>query len=61
MAVIMFYDLETTGLDPEKCGIHQISGAFVVNGVIAESFNYHVKPKEGCLCSEKAMEMAIFT
>ena len=58
MAVIMFYDLETTGLDPEKCGIHQISGAFVVNGVIAETFNYHVKPKEGCLCSEKAMEMA---
>ena len=54
----MFYDLETTGIDPEKCGIHQISGAFVVNGVIAESFNYHVKPKEGCLCSEKAMEMA---
>lgn len=58
MAVILFYDLETTGLDPEKCGIHQISGAFVVNGRIEESFNYHVKPKEGCLCSEKAMEMA---
>ena len=58
MAVILFYDLETTGLDPEKCGIHQISGAFVVNGVIVESFNYHVKPKKGCLCSEKAMEMA---
>lgn len=58
MAVILFYDLETTGLDPEKCGIHQISGSFVVNGRIEESFNYHVKPKEGCLCSEKAMEMA---
>ena len=58
MAVIMFFDLETTGIDPEKCGIHQISGAFVVNGKIAETFNYHVKPKEGCLCSEKAMEMA---
>ena len=58
MAVILFFDLETTGIDPEKCGIHQISGAFVVNGKIAETFNYHVKPKEGCLCSEKAMEMA---
>ncbi len=58
MAVILFYDLETTGLDPEKCGIHQISGSFVVNGRVEESFNYHVKPKEGCLCSEKAMEMA---
>ena len=58
MAVILFYDLETTGLDAEKCGIHQISGAFVVNGVIAENFNYHVKPKEGCLCSEQAMELA---
>lgn len=58
MAVILFYDLETTGIDPEKCGIHQISGAFVVNGRIEETFNYHVKPKEGCLCSDKAMEMA---
>lgn len=58
MAVIMFYDLETTGIDPEKCGIHQISGAFVVNGKISETFNYHVKPKEGCECSDTAMEMA---
>ena len=58
MAVILFFDLETTGIDPEKCGIHQISGSFVVNGRIAESFNYYVKPKEGCECSEKAMEMA---
>ena len=58
MAVIMFYDLETTGLDPEKCGIHQISGIFVANGRAVEKFNYRVKPKEGCLCSEKAMEMA---
>lgn len=58
MAVILFFDLETTGIDPEKCGIHQISGSFVVNGKIVESFNYHVKPKAGCECSEKAMEMA---
>ena len=58
MAVILFYDLETTGTNSEKCGIHQISGAFVVNGKIAETFNYYVKPKKGCECSEKAMEMA---
>ena len=58
MAVILFYDLETTGLDPVKCGIHQISGAFVVNGKIVETFNHYVKPKKGCECSKEAMELA---
>ena len=58
MAVILFYDTETTGLNPEKCGIHQISGAFVVNGKIEESFNYYIKPKEGCECSKEAMDLA---
>lgn len=58
MAVVLFYDLETTGLDPIKCGIHQISGAFVVNGEIVETFNHYVKPKEGCQCSEEAMKLA---
>ena len=55
---IMFFDLETTGTNPELHGIHQISGAFVVDGQIAETFNYHVKPREGCQCDPYAMQMA---
>ena len=55
---ILFFDLETTGTNPELHGIHQISGAFVVDGQIAETFNYHVKPREGCQCDPYAMRMA---
>lgn len=55
---ILFFDLETTGTNPELHGIHQISGAFVVDGQIAETFNYHVKPREGCQCDPYAMQMA---
>lgn len=29
---LFFYDLETTGLDCERHGIHQISGAIVIDG-----------------------------
>ena len=55
---ILFFDMETTGTNPELHGIHQISGAFVVDGQIAETFNYHIKPREGCQCDPYAMQMA---
>ena len=55
---ILFYDLETTGTDPQTCGIHQISGAFLVDGVVRDQFNYHVKPREDCECQPVAMQMA---
>ena len=55
---ILFFDMETTGTNPELHGIHQISGAFVVDGNIAETFNYHVKPRKGCQCDPYAMQMA---
>ena len=61
MPTIFFYDVETTGTDPAKCGIHQISGMFVKDGVVKDKFNYRVKPKEGCLCSPVAMDMAGYT
>ena len=54
----MFYDLETTGTNPETCGIHQFSGTFLVDGVEKDSFDFHVKPRSGCECSQIAMEMA---
>jgi DNA polymerase-3 subunit epsilon len=31
---LLFYDLETTGTDSEKNGIHQISGKIVINGEV---------------------------
>lgn len=42
--VKLFYDLETTGTDERKHGIHQISGIIEVDGEIAEKFNFKVAP-----------------
>ena len=42
--VKMFYDLETTGLNPKLHSIHQIAGMFEVDGVIVERFNFKTKP-----------------
>lgn len=44
MSKILFFDLETTGTKFWRNGIHQISGAVVIDGQVKESFNYHVQP-----------------
>lgn len=41
---LLFFDLETTGTLVNKHGIHQISGAVVIDGEIKEKFNLHVQP-----------------
>lgn len=39
---MFFVDLETTGLDKDKCGIHEISGIFRVNGKDVGEFDRKV-------------------
>lgn len=34
---LLFFDLETTGTNPGKHGIHQISGQIVIDGIVKES------------------------
>lgn len=41
---ILFFDLETTGLDPKKHGIHQISLMLEVDGEIVKEVNVNVRP-----------------
>lgn len=41
---ILFLDLETTGLDPKKNGIHQISLTLEVDGQIVKEVNVNVRP-----------------
>lgn len=43
MEKLFFYDLETTGVKYWKNGIHQISGAIVIDGEVKERFNFRVK------------------
>ncbi len=58
MQPIIFYDFETTDSNPQTCGIHQLSGAVIVEGKVVERFNWFVKPKEGCSVSPYAMWLA---
>lgn len=51
----MFFDLETTGVDLRKHGIHQISGCFEVNGEVVEEFNIHVQPNPKAKIEPDAM------
>jgi DNA polymerase-3 subunit epsilon len=55
MSKLFFYDLETTGVKYWRNGIHQISGAIVIDGVCVEKFNFKVKPFEGCTIEEEAL------
>lgn len=36
---LLFFDLETTGVNPGKNGIHQISGEIVIDGVAMHLHN----------------------
>lgn len=58
MSKLFFYDSETTGVRHWKNGIHQISGAIEVGGVIVESFNFKVKPVERAIIEKTALDIA---
>ena len=55
---IFFFDLETTGTKFWKNGIHQISGGFVIDGVMVEKFNFNVKPNPKALIEDEALAIA---
>ncbi len=57
----LFFDLETTGLNPAKNGIHQISGAIIVDGEVKQLFNYKVRPNEKAIIEDSALEVANVT
>lgn len=55
---ILYYDLETTGTNPGKNGIHQISGEIVINGVSREKFDFRVRPNPKALIEDEALQVA---
>jgi DNA polymerase III subunit epsilon len=59
--VKFFYDLETTGTDVRKNGIHQISGMFEVDGVVVETVNFKVAPHSKCIVEPSAMRICKVT
>lgn len=56
--VKLFYDLETTGTNPNRNGIHQISGIIEVNGEVAEEFNFRVKPNPKAEIEDAALAVS---
>jgi DNA polymerase-3 subunit epsilon len=61
MDKLFFYDLETTGTKFWKNGIHQISGAIVIDGQIKELFDFKVRPNEKCVIEEEALKIGGIT
>lgn len=61
MQKLFFLDLETTGLDPKTCAIHQIAGKVIIDGKVRESFNIKARPFEGAVIEDAALEVAKVT
>jgi DNA polymerase-3 subunit epsilon len=61
MEKLFFYDLETTGVQYWKNGVHQISGAIIIDGELKERFNFNVKPHEKAVIEQEALKVANVT
>jgi DNA polymerase-3 subunit epsilon len=55
---ILYFDLETTGLDPKKHGIHQFSFSLEVDGNEVKSGNVRVRPFETDEIVKEALEVS---
>lgn len=58
MSKLFYFDVETTGLDAKKHGIHQLSGAIEIDGKIVEKFNYNIKPFGTAVIEPDALKIA---
>lgn len=58
---ILFFDLETTGVDHHTNGIHQISGLIVIDGEVKAEFNFKVQPHKGAIVSNEALKVSGIT
>lgn len=54
---IIYFDVETTGLDPKTDYIFQLSGLVEVDGEPVEDFNIFLRPPSGTPVSKKALEV----
>lgn len=55
---LFFFDLETTGTNPGRHGIHQISGQIVIDGETKENFNWYVRPNPRAQIDPKALQVS---
>ena len=58
MIKVLHLDTETTGLNPQNNGIHQISGIIEIDGVEKQQFNFKVRPFPEDIIEEKALAVS---
>lgn len=58
---ILYLDLETSGLDPDRNGIWQIGGIIEVDGVVTDEFNFKFSPREDEIVDEGALNVSPFS
>jgi DNA polymerase III subunit epsilon len=61
MEKLFFYDLETTGVQYWRNGIHQIAGAIVIDGELKERFDFKVCPHPKAIIEAAALEVGHVT
>lgn len=49
---------ETTGTNPGRHGIHQISGEIVIDGKTVETFDFKVQPNPKAQIEDAALDIA---
>lgn len=55
MSKLFFFDLETTGTNPGRHGIHQTSGEIVIDGKSVETFDFKVQPNPKAQIEDAAL------
>lgn len=58
---LLFFDLETTGTNPARHGIHQISGMIEIDGIEQERFDFKVRPNPKAEILDEALAVADVT
>lgn len=61
MTKILFFDLETTGLDDVINGIHQLGGCIEIDGVVVEEFDFKIKPAKHLFIEDEALKVSGIT
>jgi DNA polymerase-3 subunit epsilon len=55
---ILFFDVETTGVMPNKHGIHQLSGEIVIDGEAKGQFDFKVRPNPKAEITQEALDVS---
>jgi len=56
-----YFDVETTGFDPEKCGIHQIAFVIAIDGKVVERHSINMRPFKDAIIMDEALEVTGIT